>query len=619
MIKYIFLLLILVPGFSQQASAQAADERNTLRLAQTYEQAGRFEDALRYYEDLARMNPQNSIYFEGLRRTLTALKKHDRVLELLTARMQQQKNEFQLWVFRGGIYVQRGKIDSAEADWEQAIALNPKNGQAYSMIADQCVNAREYERAISYLRRGREALQSPQLYAFEIARASAMNMDYDTAMDEYLGYLRTVPQALYQIQQQLSMFSEIPQALDAAVRRARVQTEEYPDNESMRYLLAWLYMERKDYSAAYEVYRALDRIKNAGGMEILKFASRAYNDKAFREAATAFKAVVDEHPGASFLPQAEFQHARSLEELYEREGMPEELSGEGTSYPSTESVTSYQGAIRLYEDVAEKYPGQPMASESMYRIGLIKFRRFGDTDGALEILEQISESRRNVYGKADADILIGDIYLARGDIEAAVAQYDVVLPSRQLEEDTRREVQFKIAEAYFFAGRFDTVSALLGPLIDDVGTDIANDALDLAAMIAQYSKPGEVPLQRYARVLFLERQRKFSEAAALAADMISTFPTNDIVDPAWLKKASLELHTGNAAAAAASYRAFLAQRPESFLRDRGVFGLARLSEEKLNDPARALELYQQLLNDHPFSQFIPQARERILALRKGQS
>ncbi len=617
--KYIVFLFLIIAALPRPLAAQAADERNTLRLAQTYEQAGRYEDALRYYEDLARMNPQNSAYFEGLRRTLTALKRYDDVLRVLTTRMQRQTGEFQLWVHRGGVYLQKGELDSADADWEQAIAIHSKNGQAYSMIADQCLNAREYARAIRYLRRGREALQSPQIFAFEIARASMMSQDFDTAMDEYLGYLRTVPQSLYQIQQQLSMFSEIPEALEAAVRRARVQVDEYPGNESLRYLLSWLYMERKDYAAAYEVYRAIDRIKNAGGMEILKFASRAFNDGAYREAARAFKDVVDEHPGASFLPQAEFQHARSLEELYEKEGVPEALTPEGTSFPSTESVSSYQGAISLYEDVAEKYPGQPMASESMYRIGLIKFRRFGDTDGALAILKQISQSRRNVFGKADADILIGDIYVARGDLSAAIAQYDAVLPSRQVEDATRRQVQFKIAEAYFFAGRFDTVTTLLNPLIDDVGTDIANDALDLSALIAQYARPGELPLQRYARALFLERQKKYSEAAALTADIIAEFPSHDIVDLAWLKKAELEQRTGNVAAAAESYGSFLAQRPESFLRDRGLFHLAQLAEQQLGDSPRALELYQQLLNDHPYSQFIPRVRERILELRKGES
>ncbi|MBN1448391.1 MAG: tetratricopeptide repeat protein [Bacteroidetes bacterium] len=617
--KYISILTLLFIASTVALPAQTADERNTLRLAQSYEQAGKYEDALRFYQDLYRQNPLNSAYFDGVRRSLTALKRYDAAIALLSDRMRRQTGEVLLWVYRGGIYLQQEKHDSAEADWDDAITMNPRNGQVYSQIADQCINAREYDRGIAYLRRGREALQSPQMFAFEIARASAMNMDFDTAMDEYLGYLRAVPQALYQIQQQLSLFSEIPAAMDAAVNRAQVQIDNHPDSEPLRYLLAWLYMERKDYDAAYGVYRALDRMKNAGGMEIIKFASRAFNDKEYRVAARAYREVADEHPDAGYLPQAEFFHARSLEELYAREGMPEELSGGGTRFPSTESVSSYQGAIRLYEEVAEKFAGQPVASESMYRIGYIKFHRFADTDGALDILNRISESRRTVFGKADADILIGDILLARGDIAGAIRQYDAVLPSQQLEEDQRRALRFKIAEAFFFRGDFDTVLVQLAPLMEDVGTDIANDALDLSALIQQYRAPGELPLQKYAQALFLERQKKNSEAAAVTGDIISEFASTDLVDLAYLKQAELQLRMGKPGQAASTLTAFLEQRNESFLRDRGLFRLARLQEESLNNREAATGLYQQLLTEHPHSPLAPQARERIVELRKGNS
>lgn len=617
--KYSFFIAFLILIGLQTLSAQTADERSTLSLAQSYEQAGKYEDALRFYRDLYRQSPLNSAYFEGVRRSLTALKRYDDVITLLSERMQRQTGEVQLWVYRGGIYLQQDKPDSARADWETAITSNPRNGQVYSQIADQCINARQYELGIEYLRRGREALGSPQLFAFEIARASAMNMDFETAMDEYMNYLRTVPQALYQIQQQLTMYSEIPSALDAAVKQAREHIDDHPDSEVLRYLLAWLYMERKDYASAYEVYRGIDELKDAGGMEIIKFASRAYNDKEYRAAAKAYGDAVEEYPDAAFLPQAEFYRARSLEELYAREGIPDELSGGGTRFPSTESVSSYQGAIRLYEEVAEKYSSQPVAGESLYRIGYIKFHRFGDTDGALEVLEGISENRRNVFGKADADILIGDILLARGDIEGAIAQYDAVLPSQQIEEQQRRELRYRIAEAFFFTGEFDTVVTQLEPLTEDVGTDIANDALDLTTMIAQYRRPGEKPLKRYAQALLLERQKKFSEAVAVTGEIIEKFSSNDIADLAYLKRAALQRRIDKPREAAATYAAFLEERTESFLRDRGLFYFARLQEEELADPAAATELYQRLLTEYPHSPMAPGARERIVELRKGNS
>ncbi|MDX9759130.1 MAG: tetratricopeptide repeat protein [Bacteroidota bacterium] len=601
--------------------AQAADEINTLRLAQTYEQAGKHEDALRYFEDLLRQRPSNSGYFEGVRRCLTALKRYDAVLALLTTRIAEYPRDFSLRIHRGGLRMQHGRADSAEADWEAAIEMQTNNAQVYSMIADQLVNAREYRRAIEYLRRGRDALRSPQMYVFEIARAAAMNMDFETAMDEYLGYLVAAPQSLHQIQQQIAMFSEIPDALDAALRRARARAEDTPDVAALQHLLAWLYMERKEHAAAYQVTRTIDRLTNAGGNELISFATRMFTEGNHAMAAQAFGDAVAEHPRASFVPQAEFHRARCLEEQYAADGLPDALQpgDETTEFPSSEAVTSYDGAIRLYEQLAKKYAGQPVGSESLFRIAHIKFHRFGDADGALRILRDIADPRRQVFGKSDADILIGEILVARGDLDGAIAQYDRVLTAPRLDPALRRSVQYRIAESFFFAGALDTVLVLLAPLTADVGTDIANDALDLAALIAQYREPGERPLQQYAQSLLLERQRKYSEAAAVAADIIAQFGSHDIVDLAYLKQAALQRHGGQPRDAAETYEAFLSVRTESFLRDRGLFHLAELKEAELADPAGAMALYQQMLAEHPFSQFAARARERVLQLRKGHS
>lgn len=600
--------------------AQMTDEVNTLRLAQTYEQAGKHEEALRYFKNLLATRPANSAYFDGVRRCLTTLKRYDEVLTTLADRIRLYPREEALYVYRGGIHILAGSADSARMDWKQAIEINPGNSQIYGLIADQCINARLYDEAVTYLRNGREALNAPQLFTFEIARACAMNMNIDCAMDEYLQYLRTVPQALYQIQQQIAMFSEIPDALESAVRRARAAVNDNPDDITLRFLLAWLFQERKDYTAAYDVVREIDKLKQASGMEILRFAARAADDGAHRVAAEAYRFIIDTYENATYLPQAEFHYARCIEALQEAQALPREMSPPSrTSYPSTEAVTSYQGAIVLYENVARKYAGQPVASESLYRIGYIKFRHFGDNDGALEILRGVSASRRTVFGMADADVLIGDILVVKGDLAAAMEQYASVLRSPQLDKNNRNNVWFRIAELHFFRGEFDTALVELQPLTEDVEGDIANDALELSALIQQYRMPGEVPLQRYAAARLAERQKKLSEAEAQLRDIIENFTSSDVVDLAWLLRADILRRMKRPSEAAAAYRAFIEQRTESFLRDRGLYLLAEINDLELNDTAAALTLYQQLLDTYPFSQFTPRAREHIVRLRKGNS
>jgi tetratricopeptide (TPR) repeat protein len=621
---YRYRNFLLVPALlllcGSGAFAQLSDEVNTLRLAQTYEQGGKHEEALRYYQRLLAERPSNSAYFDGVRRTLTTLKRYDEALSALSDRLKVFPNEEQLYVYRGGLYMLRERQDSARADWDKAIAINPKNSQVYSLIADHCVHARLYDDAADYLRRGRKALGAPQLFTFEIARACAMNMNIDCSMDEYLQYLRTVPQALYQIQQHISMFSDIPDAFETAVRRCRAAVKEHSGDITLRFLLSWMYQERKDYAMALDVIKDIDKLNNAGGMEILRFAGRAYDDGAYRVAADAYKYITQEYRNANFLPQADYQYARCIEALQEQAALPADLlPSSGTRYPSTEAVASYQGAIALYEEVARTWAGQPVASESLYRIGYIKFRHFGDNDGALEILRSVSAARRTVFGKADADILIGDILIAKGDLDGALAQYTSVLQSPQLEKNGRNTVWFKIAEIHFFKGEFDTTLAELAPLSEDVQVDIANDALELSALIQQYRMPEELPLQRFAAARLAERQNKLSEADAIFSDIIAQYSANDIVDLAYLHRAGILGTMKRFREAAEVYRDFLAKREESFLRDRGLFRLAEITESGLNDTATALTLYQQLLDAHPFSQFAPQVRAHIVRLRKGNS
>ncbi len=618
--KLLFTVLLFFILNTGGGFAQMTDEVSTLRLAQTYEQAGKHEDALRFYQKLLAERPANAAYFDGVRRCLTALKRYVDVLAALGDRLRVYPNEEALYVYRGGIHILNGSRDSAQLDWNKSIELNPKNSQTYSLIADQCINARLYEEAVDFLRQGRKALSAPQLFTFEIARACAMNLNVDCAMDEYLQYLRTVPQSLYQIQQQIAMFSDIPDAFKSAVRRCEAAVSDHPDDITLRFLLSWMFQEQKDYAAALAVIKDIDRMNNAGGMEILRFAGRAFDDGAFRVAADAYRFIVENNKKANFLPQAEYQYARCIEAMQENDALPTELMpGSGTKFPSTEAVASYKGAISLYEDIAQKYAGQPVASESLYRIGYIKFHHFSDNDGALEILRGISAARRTVFGKADADILIGDIQLAKGDLDAALVQYTSVLQSPQLEKNGRNSVWFKIAEIHFFRGEFDTALVELGPLSEDVGVDIANDALELSALIQQYRKPEDLPLQRFAAARLAERQNKLSEAEAMLADVISSFSSSEVVDIAFIQRAGILRRMQRYRESAEAYRAFLEQRTESFLRDRGLFFLAEVTEQNLGDTATAMTLYQQLLDTYPFSQFAPSAREHIVRLRKGNS
>src|SRR5688572_20562793 len=69
--------------------------------------------------------------------------------------------------------------------------------------------------------------------------------------------------------------------------------------------------------------------------------------------------------------------------------------------------------------------------------------------------------------------------------------------------------------------------------------------------------------------------------------------------------------------AARLYRAIADQAPQDRFADDALDRLARLSEEKLGDPAGALAAYERLLRDYPTSSLAIRARKRAELLRRG--
>ncbi len=601
--------------------AQHADEGAAFRLAQIYEQSGKYEDALRYYQDLSRSQPANPAYFDGLRRCLTQLKRYDEAVAILTERLRAHPRDAMLLVRRGSAYFRSGSEAKAREDWDEALRREPGNAGIYSAIAEEAMDNRLYETAVEYLLRGRTALKMPQLFVMEIARAHASGMKFDAAMKEYISLVIAVPSVVWQVQQQIAQFADLPEALQSAVRVAQEAAEEEPSNASVRYLLSWLHMERKDYKAAKKVYAEIDRIRNAGGAELMSFAQRAFSDKAYAPARDALSELIARYPRAQFIPEAEYLHARCVEEAADVEMLPAALDPftPAREAPGSEAIPVYKGAIELYERIAAKYKGLHYGLESSYRIALIRFKRFRDTDGALSLLRDLAPLRRNVMGKVDAYVLAGDIHLARGDMRKAIEAYEAALKMSGLAPQERQEVEFRRAEIFYFRGDIDSTLSLLEPLTRNSGDDIANDALELNLFILQFRAPSEEALRLFARSAFLERCGKLSEAAELLHELILRHGSAPLADQAYLKRALLQRASGQPEQARVTLNSFLETCADCVLRDQALFALASLLEHELQAPDAALELYQRVLMEHPGSKLSGAARERILELRKGKA
>lgn len=612
------ILLVLCAGLlatlPAPARAQVVDELNTFRLAQTYEQAGNVENALRFYNDLYTFRPANTAYFDGVRRCLTALKRYDEAIALITKRIETGPREPSLLVQRGSAWYRKGDEAKARDDWDAAIAMAPRNPQIYMAVADEAVDNRLYRLATETLLKGREATGTPTLFVFELARAYTMDMRFDEAMDEYLRYLIAEPGAQWQVQQHIMQFGEIPQALESALRVTVRVAARNENNLAVQQLLAWLYMERKDYVGAAGVYRTIDRLRKSNGQELAMFAQRAFTDNQFLVARDVYRDLLEKYPESNVAPECEFHIARCTEALAEQALVPDALEP-----AKNRNENTFERALALYRAAAQKYAQHPVGFESRYRIGWILFTRQHDATAALEILREVAPLRRSAQGRLDADILIGDVLLAQGNVEEALAQYQQILARPGANGRERGEIAFKIAEIHYFQGAFETALAELEPLGENTSADIANDAMALTSFIARYSAPTDVPLRAYAAAQLLVRRNRLDEAVAALRSLLGAYDAMPVAEQAYITLGETLRDAGKPNEAVAVWEEFLAKMPESADRDVAMFGLGALYETLPGQRTKAIDMYQRLLGELPASLYAARARERILILRKGSS
>ncbi len=607
-----FRITVLLFALSSAMLLAQQQDVMRLKLAQSFEQAGDWERAASLYESLYQADPTNYVYFDGLRRSYTNMKQYDKSIDLIKQRLRLQPSDPTLIAALGGLHYQKGDEATADSIWGLVLKSDPKNANLYRLIASQMIELRLYDKSISTYVRARSATGNERLFAEDLAGLYGALQQYEASTREYVKILNTNPQQLSFIQSRIASFTIRGEATVAALRVVQEEVQRAPENSALRTLLAWLMMERKDFEGAYQEYRVLDRANKMNGMEIFNFAQRAFQEQAYFVAAKAYKEVAEQYKGQPRLPQARFGYARSIEEL---SAAADTLlkPAESQTVPASETRPSYGGAIALYEKLIAEYPRTDIASQSLVRIGIIKRERFGDLDGALQAFEEVRKLGVNIVNAAEATFNIAEILLMQNQLPRAKEEVKAIL--LRAPDQFRDRAHFAVAEIDYFQGALDSALTGLELLTKNIGTDLANDALQLQYFILENKTTAPAALAEFSRAELLMRQKKFSEALGRFQELVKKYPTALLVDDAVMKIGDLHAQLGRMQEALASYRTVANDMPTSIFRDRAQMRIGELYEQKLRDKPKAIEAYEQLLAKHPNSLHAEEARKRIRQLR----
>ena len=605
-----------VPVFSQQVDLSAK-----LRLAQSFEQVGEWEKAAALYESLFESNPDSFFVLDGLRRSYTEMKEYDKAIDLIRQQLRTKPLDENLLSALGGLYDLAGKTQTADSVWHVVLKKDRQNANLYRLVAAQLIDHRAYERAIEIYLEGREATNNQLLFVEELASLYGALHQYQSAASEYVRLVRSNPQQVTYVEARLSSFTGHEDARRAALVVVQKEVQQTPEQIPILSLLAWLYMDGKEFDVALEQYRRIDHLTKAHGHEVFQFGQRATQERAYAVAAKAFREVIENNERQDILPLARLGYARALEELGAENdmlaqpsgGMPAPTPASSENIRVSESQPTFQGVLALYEGLIRDYPNTDIAMQAFFRIGVIRFSRLFDLNGASAAFDTVRKLPYNGNLVVEATMSLGEIQTARNDLARAHQEYGQLLTFAP--EEYRNRALYRIAELDYFEARFDTAAGSLQRISMNLANDLANDALQLLYFIQENKVAGQEALAEFARADLLVRQRKYSEALARFESVTRRFATTPLLDDAMMRIGDLHLQLNKPDSALVVYGRIINDMPTSILRDRAQMRIGEVYEGRLKDKKKAIEAYEAVLANYPTSLFVEEARERIRILR----
>lgn len=609
MIKKVFILLFFSLSI---VFAQGDDLYNRLRLGQSYEQAGNFEKAKEIYEALYNKEPLNYQFFEALNRVYIQLKNFDAAAAMIEKRLSINPDDVNMYGMLGSIYQQKGDEKKASEIWDEGLAKAPQSSVNYRVIASYAMDDRAFEKAAEILEKGK--LHSKDVYSFslELANLYSILMKFKEAAEEYCDILSKDPNQLSFIQSRMSAYINKPEAYKSTVE---VVEKWAGKNEqvSFQLLLGWLYMENNDYSKAYDLHIKIDKQTN-NGTDLLTFAQRALSNGYYDQAAEAYKKVAEKYKSTAFAITAQIGYAKTMETVLNKKNdnrnedwkpFPVKLSG---------PEKDYNDVIKAYQELIDNYKNNSIASESYYRIGLIKLNRLNDITGAEETFNELLRIAPVNSFSIQVFKSLAEISIINDNLNKAAEYYNKILDIQSGEKSEKNFSEYMLAKIEFWKGNFPDASRELNIVSSELSDNIANDAIELSLLI-NTTKNDSLSLLKFAKADLLIELKQYKEASVIFKELSQKNDLLTLKDLSAFRYAQMVTMLNDLPNAIALLENLSQSDNGNIYADKALLLLGKIYQFGVKDLTLAKKSYEKLLANFPNSLYLDDARENITAMK----
>ena len=594
-----FFVLLLLCVFG--TFAQGFQDR---QLADQYLNNAEYEKAAQLYEKLMDRDPFGTYpqYFK----CLISLKDFDEAEKLAKKMVKKQDTNLSFFVDLGYVYSLENSPEKSKLQYDKAIKLLKADQNQILVLANAFTNRQETDYALETYLEGKKLMGQIYGFYFETAEAYYQKGNYEKMIEEYLDAVNEnamVEQNVLNILQ--ARIGTDPENKRTDLLRIALlrRIQRTPEKTEFSEMLIWLFIQQKDFDSALIQAKALDKRMKEDGGRIVSIAALASANANYDIAIKAYQYVIDKGVDNNNYIPSRMEMLNTMNKKI-----------------TVDNNYTKQDLLKLEKDYLATLNELGRSGRTATLIkGLAHLRAFylDNIDSAATDLEEaVDFPNISAQSKADCKLELGDIYLFSGNV------WDSDLLYAQVDKDFKhdalgQEAKFRGARLDYFRGDFLWAQAQLDVLKSATSQLIANDALALSLLISDNMGLDSTTdaLLLYSRADLLSYRNKNDEALAVLDSIHILFPTHSLSDDAWYKEAQIMDVKRNWNAEDSLYEKILRYDSASVLADDALYQRALLRETKMNDKAKASELYQQLIVNYPGSVFVVEARKRYRALR----
>ena len=565
---------------------------------------GTYEQDAATYRQLLDYSPKDkelqAAYLEclmGLKDYKTAEKV---VKQLMKSDGNDAHNNFQL----AKIYKATDENKKADKLFNKIIDKTPNTDEAIRANAVMFEKDNYPDQAISMYEKGKSyQKENPYLYAEELALLYNKKGDVERAVESLLDFYVSRSDKSEEIKATLQRIMSKPGQMKDLETKVNKRMQAHPEIEAYPDLLAWLYIQQKDYDKAFEQIKRIDLKLNEGGRRMIGFARVCFRESQYPAAIHAYNEVIALGKELSFYQTARSEKLSCMKEQLQHNPMytPQQVDTLGKEYAS----------------FLNEFP-QFLQRETLREYAELEARYAHDIDKAIELLNNVVKANNVPQAfKGRCKLEMGDYEVVRNNIWDATLLYSQV--DKEFKQDVLgEEARFRNAKLSYYAGDFGWAQGQLDVLKASTSELIANDALNLSVLITENNPPADsndTPLLMYARADLLEFQNKDEEALSVLDSISTQFPKHPLMDDILMQRAHIATKKQDYNEAAMLYQKIVTNYGDDVLADDALFNLALINETFFKNADEAKRLYEQLILKYPGSTYVNEARKSFRRLR----